>query len=383
MISVEAGVHVDETKSSLHLTSRALQVIKCARVNERQKKEIEELRAKLQTELERERIALELEEEKKAEVELEKMLEQQAKKIKNLSSMVLYSNRDGIRDHPKKSTAREVKQLDSVSKSPVYAQFGEALNGLVTIRAYQAYDRMSNINRKSMDNNIRFTLVNMSGNYWLAIRLETIGGLMIWLTTTFAVMQYGRAENQEAFTSIMGLLLSDALNITWLLTGVLRLASLAENNFNSVERVGTYIDLPFEAPPVIESNRAPPTWLSSGSIKFKDVILHYRPELPPVLHGVSFTVLPSDKAGIVRRTGAEKSSMLNALFRIVELEGGRILIDDCDIAKFGLTDLRKVLGIIPQEPVLFSDLARVKIENWWDRVWLLRHEVYVRDNHTL
>ncbi|XP_057494162.1 ABC transporter C family member 2-like isoform X1 [Actinidia eriantha] len=260
------------------------------------------------------------------------------------------------------STSREVKRLDSITRSPVYAQFGEALNGLSTIRAYKAYDRMANINGKSMDNNIRFTLVNMSANRWLAIRLETLGGVMIWLTATFAVMQNGRAENQEAFASTMGLLLSYALNITGLLTGVLRLASLAENSLNAVERVGTYIDLPSEGPSIIESNRPPPGWPSSGSIKFEDVVLRYRSELPPVLHGLSFTISPSDKVGIVGRTGAGKSSMLNALFRIVELERGRILIDGYDVAKFGLTDLRKVLGIIPQAPVLFSGTVRFNLD---------------------
>ncbi|RVW98547.1 ABC transporter C family member 2 [Vitis vinifera] len=236
------------------------------------------------------------------------------------------------------NTAREVKRLDSITRSPVYAQFGEALNGLSTIRAYKAYDRMADINGQSMDNNIRYTLVNMSSNRWLAIRLEALGGLMIWLTATFAVMQNERAENQQAFASTMGLLLSYALNITSLLTGVLRLASLAE----------------------IQSS--PPAWPSSGSIKFEDVVLRYRPELPPVLHGLSFTISPSDKVGIVGRTGAGKSSMLNALFRIVELERGRILIDDCDISKFGLRDLRKVLGIIPQSPVLFSGTVRFNLD---------------------
>ncbi|RVW39450.1 ABC transporter C family member 2 [Vitis vinifera] len=265
------------------------------------------------------------------------------------------------------NTAREVKRLDSITRSPVYAQFGEALNGLSTIRAYKAYDRMADINGQSMDNNIRYTLVNMSSNRWLAIRLEALGGLMIWLTATFAVMQNERAENQQAFASTMGLLLSYALNITSLLTGVLRLASLAENSLNSVERVGSYIELPSEAPLVIESNRPPPAWPSSGSIKFEDVVLRYRPELPPVLHGLSFTISPSDKVGIVGRTGAGKSSMLNALFRIVELERGRILIDDCDISKFGLRDLRKVLGIIPQSPVLFS-VYKVGNSDWLTQV---------------
>lgn len=254
------------------------------------------------------------------------------------------------------STAREVKRLDSISRSPVYAQFGEALNGLATIRAYKAYDRMANINGKSVDNNIRFTLVNMGGNRWLGIRLETVGGLMIWLTATFAVVQNGRAENQQAFASTMGLLLSYALNITSLLTAVLRLASLAENSLNAVERVGTYIDLPSEGPAIIECSRPPPGWPSAGSIRFENVVLRYRPELPPVLHGISFTIPPSDKVGVVGRTGAGKSSMFNALFRLVEPERGRILIDDCDVSKFGLTDLRKVLGIIPQAPVLFSGI---------------------------
>lgn len=252
------------------------------------------------------------------------------------------------------STAREVKRLDSISRSPVYAQFTEALNGLSTIRAYKAYDRMAEVNGKSMDNNIRFTLVNMSGNRWLGIRLEAVGGLMIWLTTTFAVMQNGRAEKQQEFASTMGLLLSYALNITSLLTGVLRLGSVAENSLNSVERVGTYIDLPSEAPSIIESNRPPSGWPSSGLIRFEDVVLRYRPELPPVLHGLSFTIFPNEKVGIVGRTGAGKSSMLNALFRIVELERGKIFIDGFDVAKFGLFDLRNILGIIPQSPVLFS-----------------------------
>ncbi|KAM7505798.1 hypothetical protein LguiB_004702 [Lonicera macranthoides] len=281
------------------------------------------------------------------------------------------------------STSREVKRLDSITRSPVYAQFGEALNGLSTIRAYKAYDRMANINGKSMDNNIRFTLVNISSNRWLTIRLETLGGLMIWLTATFAVMQNERAANQVAFASTMGLLLSYSLNITNLLSNVLRTASRAENSLNSVERVSTYIDLPFEAPLIIESNRPPLGWPSSGIIKFEEVVMRYRPELPPVLHGLSFTVFPSEKVGIVGRTGAGKSSMLNALFRIVEMERGKILIDDCDISLFGLTDLRKVLSIIPQSPVLFSGTIRFNLDPFGEHndadLWEALERAHLKD----
>ncbi|KAE9593921.1 putative xenobiotic-transporting ATPase [Lupinus albus] len=281
------------------------------------------------------------------------------------------------------STAREVKRLDSITRSPVYAHFGEALNGLSSIRAYKAYERMAHINGKFMDNNIRFTLVNISSNRWLTTRLESLGGLMIWLIATFAVLQNGRSENQAMFASTMGLLLSYTLNITTLLSGVLRQASRAENSFNAVERVDTYIDLETEAPGIIETNRPPPGWPASGSIKFEDVVLRYRPELPPVLHGLSFTVPPTEKVGVVGRTGAGKSSMLNALFRLVELQKGRIIIDGCDISMFGLADLRKVLTIIPQSPVLFSGTVRFNLDPFNEHndadLWEALERAYLKD----
>ncbi|KAF8030773.1 hypothetical protein BT93_D0072 [Corymbia citriodora subsp. variegata] len=281
------------------------------------------------------------------------------------------------------NTSREVKRLDSITTSPVYAQFGEDLNGLSTIRAYKAYDRLATRNAKTMDNNIRFTLVNISSNRWLNVRLGTLGGVMIWLTTTFAVMQTGTAENRAAFASTMGLLLSYTLNVTNNLNAVLRQASNAENSLNAVERVGVYIELPSGAPAIIEGNRPPPGWPSSGSIEFEDVVLRYRPELPPVLHGLSFLVAPHEKLGIVGRTGAGKSSMINALFRIVELEKGRILIDGCNTSKIGLEDLRKVLGIIPQSPVLFSGTVRFNLDPFNEHndadVWEALERAHLKD----
>ncbi|GLJ53349.1 hypothetical protein SUGI_1137540 [Cryptomeria japonica] len=280
------------------------------------------------------------------------------------------------------STSREIKRLDSISRSPVYAQFGEALNGLVAIRAYKAYDRMAKINGKAMDNNIRFTLVNMSSNRWLGIRLQSLGGLMIWLTATFAVLQNQRADS-AAFAPLMGLLLSYTLNISSLLTNTLRLASQAENSFNAVERVGTYVDLPSEAPLIIENNRPPPGWPSSGIIEFKNVVMRYRQNLPPVLRGISFRIMSTEKVGIVGRTGAGKSSMFNSLFRIVELESGKIFIDECDVSNYGLTDLRKALGIIPQSPVLFSGTVRFNLDPFGEHndadLWEALERAYLKD----
>ncbi|XP_047331263.1 ABC transporter C family member 12-like [Impatiens glandulifera] len=281
------------------------------------------------------------------------------------------------------TTSREVKRLDAITRSPVYAQFGEALNGLSTIRAYKAYDRMARISGISMDNNIRFTLANTSSNRWLNTRLESLGGVMIWLIATFAVMQNGSTDNQLAFASTMGLLLTYTLNITNLLSNVLRQASRAENSLNAVERAGTYIDLRPEAPAIIETNRPPLGWPSQGSITFEDVHLRYRPSLPPVLHGLTFHIKPNKKVGIVGRTGAGKSSMLNALFRIVEMERGKIVIDGCDISKIGLTDLRSVLSIIPQTPVLFSGTVRFNLDPFCEHndvdLWEALERAHLKD----
>ena len=122
-----------------------------------------------------------------------------------------------------------------------------------------------------------------------------------------------------------------------------------EMEMNSVERLDHYgNNLAVEAPLIIPECRPPPSWPSAGRIRFEDVQLRYRPELPLVLQGLSFEIRSGEKVGIVGRTGAGKSSIMVGLFRMVELSGGRILIDDVDISTIGLHDLRSKLAIIPQ-----------------------------------
>ena len=118
---------------------------------------------------------------------------------------------------------------------------------------------------------------------------------------------------------------------------------------NAVERLDHYANhLAAEAPVTLPESQPEPSWPSEGSIKFDNVQLRYRPELPLVLHGLSFEIHPGEKVGIVGRTGAGKSSIMVALFRMAELSGGRILIDGMDISTIGLHDLRSKLAIIPQ-----------------------------------
>ncbi|KAJ1814406.1 Canalicular multispecific organic anion transporter 2, partial [Coemansia sp. RSA 2599] len=128
------------------------------------------------------------------------------------------------------------------------------------------------------------------------------------------------------------------------------------------ERVIEYYNLQSEAPSVIEDNRAGASWPEQGTVEFNNYSTRYREGLDLVLKGLSFQVKPKQKIGIIGRTGAGKSSLTLALFRIIEAAGGQILIDGEDISKFGLFDVRSKLSIIPQDPMLFAGTIRENID---------------------
>ena len=130
----------------------------------------------------------------------------------------------------------------------------------------------------------------------------------------------------------------------------------------SVERILQFTNVPSEAPLVIEECRPNPEWPTEGRIELEDLHVQYNPDLPMVLKGITCTFPGEKKIGIVGRTGSGKSTLIQALFRVVEPSGGRILIDGLDISKMGLQDLRSRLGIIPQDPTLFQGTMRTNLD---------------------
>jgi len=130
---------------------------------------------------------------------------------------------------------------------------------------------------------------------------------------------------------------------------------------NAVERVLFYSELPSEGNTGITVN-PPVDWPRSGDIKFSNVELAYREHLPLVLKGIGFHVKPGEKVGIVGRTGAGKTSLLQALFRLVELRNGKIEIDGINISDISLATLRGRLALVPQESTLFSGTLRDNID---------------------
>ncbi|ORZ33508.1 P-loop containing nucleoside triphosphate hydrolase protein [Catenaria anguillulae PL171] len=268
-----------------------------------------------------------------------------------------------------RSTSRELKRLDSVGRSPLYAAFSETLTGITTIRAYREEERFRNVNQTLIDYNNRPYYQSIAAQRWLSIRIETIGSLLVLFAGLFGVINVGITS-----VELIGLSLSYALQVTGALNWCVRQAAEVEMQMNAVERIWHYAsELEAEAPPVTAVRPPSEHWPERGEVEFSNVTLAYRKGLDPVLKNVNMKVPAGSKVGIVGRTGAGKSTTLVALFRLVELMEGKIVIDGVDIAQLGLHDLRSRLAIIPQEPTLFAGTWRSNLDRFGqvsdDKLW--------------
>ncbi|KAL3666867.1 hypothetical protein V7S43_007816 [Phytophthora oleae] len=272
-------------------------------------------------------------------------------------------------------TSRELQRLDSISRSPIFALLSETLDGLSTIRAFGVESNFIGHNNYLLDTNQRAYFLNFTINCWLALRLEFVGTCIAAAAAFAAVLAHGtNAAEGTAFAGIVGVSLTYAFTITQPLNWTVRMVSQLQTQMVSIERIQTYTEMPTEA--ALESTAAQKPaleWPTAGAISFNRVDLRYRPGLPRVLRGLTFSVNAKEKIGIVGRTGAGKSSLIVGLMRLVELDAGSITIDGVDISKIGLHDLRSNIAIIPQDPVLFSGTVRSNLDPFDqfsdDQIW--------------
>ncbi|BDD59487.1 hypothetical protein MAP00_004694 [Monascus purpureus] len=257
-------------------------------------------------------------------------------------------------------TSRELKRLDSVTRSPIYAHFQESLGGVSTIRAYRQGNRFSLENEWRMDANLRAYFPSICANRWLAVRLEFIGSIIIFSSAGLAIASVATGSGLSA--GMVGLAMSYALQITQSLNWIVRQTVEVETNIVSVERVLEYANLPSEAPDVIFKKRPNIGWPAQGGVSFHHYSTRYRPGLDLVLKDINLDIKPREKIGVVGRTGAGKSSLTLALFRIIEPVSGSISIDGLNISTIGLFDLRSRLAIIPQDPALFEGTVRDNLD---------------------
>ncbi|KAK5046300.1 hypothetical protein LTR84_008443 [Exophiala bonariae] len=254
-------------------------------------------------------------------------------------------------------SSRDLKRIESVQRSPLFQHFGETLSGVVTIRAYGDESRFIEESNLRVNTYNRPFIYLWATNRWLAFRIDVAGALVSSFSAMFVVINAKTIDPGAA-----GLALSYAITFTQNVLWLVRLYAANEQNMNSVERLQEYIDIEQEAPAKIPENAPAANWPSQGSVQFVGYSTSYRPDLDPVLKQVSFRIEGSQKVGIVGRTGAGKSSLALALFRGLEAEKGKILIDDVDIGLIGLQDLREAITIVPQDPTLFTGTLRSNLD---------------------
>ncbi|KAJ4392883.1 hypothetical protein N0V85_006789 [Neurospora sp. IMI 360204] len=240
--------------------------------------------------------------------------------------------------------AREVKRLKSVSNSPIYDQFSSVLSGLTTIRAFKRTQSYTDNLYQLIDANSSANWAQQLLKRWMGFRMGMLGA--VFVTIVASAVALGGVD-----AALAGFSLSFAFRYTSALTSLLEAVTALELGFNSCERVLEYIEVERESEQGLD---APAAWPAEGKIEVENLTASYARHLPPVLSDVNFRVGAGERVGIVGRTGAGKSTLASVLFRLLEPSRGSIRIDGLDISTLKLTQLRKSLVIIPQDPFLFS-----------------------------
>ncbi|XP_062563901.1 probable multidrug resistance-associated protein lethal(2)03659 [Armigeres subalbatus] len=262
----------------------------------------------------------------------------------------------GLR-HIYTNTSRSIKRVESLTRSPIFSHANASFQGLTTIRAFGAEKILAYEFDKHQDLNTSAWYLFLATTRAFALWLELVCVLYIAVVTfSFLLMENTMSGN-------VGLAITQVFNLIFMCQWGMRQTAQLENQMTSVERVVEYAEM--ESEPSLETvhpqKKPASDWPSKGSIKFEYFSLRYSPGSELVLRDLHFVIEAKEKIGIVGRTGAGKSSIIQALFRLAVNEG-LVKVDDVDIGGLGLHDLRKKISIIPQDPILFSGNVRSNLD---------------------
>ncbi|XP_060206911.1 ABC transporter C family member 10-like isoform X3 [Lycium barbarum] len=277
------------------------------------------------------------------------------------------------------ASAKELMRIDGTTKSSVASHLAEAIAGAMTIRAFEEEDRFCTEYLRLVDKNAIAFFHSFSATEWLIQRLEILCALV--LSSSALAMVLLPFEGSDS--GYIGMALSYALSLNVVLVPSVQNQCMLENSIISVERLEQYMHIPSERAEIIQGNRPDPSWPSTGKVEIVDLKVRYQPKAPLVLQGISCIFEGGHKIGVVGRTGSGKTTLISALFRLVEPTEGMIIIDGLNISTIGIHDLRSSLSIIPQDPTLFSGTVRYNIdplsEHTDQEIWEVLGKCQLRD----
>ncbi|XP_050970286.1 ATP-binding cassette sub-family C member 12 [Labeo rohita] len=275
---------------------------------------------------------------------------------------------------------RQMKRMENVSRSPWISLTTSTIQGLSTIHAYDKRKQYIEQFKILSDTNSNHFMLYNCGTRWLSFWLDFLSATVTLIVGLFVAL----SSNEVINPSMKGLALSYTIQLTGILQFVVRLSTEVEAKFTSVERLQEYITTCVsEGPRSVKNANVSSGWPQDGAITFTNYSMRYRDNTPIVLNNLHINIKPGEKVGIVGRTGSGKSSLGVALFRLAEPAEGTIFIDDVDICKLGLRDLRSQLSVIPQDPVLFIGTVRYNLDpfnNYKDeQLWLALEKTYMKE----
>jgi len=254
--------------------------------------------------------------------------------------------------------AQYLKDQSGLTNAEIFAHLNESLTGLAVIRAFEREGQFKKQTVQKIDSNHKIVFNGEMLQLWLSFRLDFISSILVFVTAIFAVAARGSVD-----ASSFGLAISNSFQQLVFFTWVVRGFAEINGQIACMERINFYAKkTETEAPAHIKKTEPPSDWPTHGVVEITDLVLRYSPKLPPVLKGVSLKINGGEKIGVVGRTGSGKTTLLMTLFRLIEPDSGKIVIDGIDIGPMGLTDLRRKIAIIPQEPVLFRGTLRSNLD---------------------
>ncbi|CAF4159510.1 unnamed protein product, partial [Rotaria sordida] len=262
--------------------------------------------------------------------------------------------------------SRDLRRLESITRSPVYSYLTSTIHGLKVIRSYHAEYMCSIEFFSHLDDNTRANHLIFATNRWAALRFDWVALSFIGLVTIFSMIARITGYRYLS-TADIAMTFSYSLSLMGVLQWMIRSSVDVETEMTSVERVLDYCSLDQEPPAQVPLNRRPPSnWPSHGRIIFENVSMSHSSDNQSslALRHLSMTIEAGEKVGIVGRTGAGKSSLIQTLFRMGTLVNGHIKIDNINIATIGLDDVRRRISIIPQDPVLFTGTMRSNLDQF-------------------